>query len=232
MFVKAIKIAKSAMFPVFRCEQVVPQQINLLTTGAGFFVNSEGYFITVAHIFDNPNQNTTFLYYGLLPDQIHNPPLIIKEISKEDDLDVFLGKIDVQTPNYFTISRNSPEIGRSVCLSGYPLAQITRNAQGGPELGGVRRYFQPSFVLDYISMNCDNGFGRIRMHNGFLVRDLGLFGMSGGPVFDIDGQVLGMQGSVTQPRISQGSGRTISVENAVAIKAEFIINILSKNNLI
>ena len=75
--------------------------------------------------------------------------------------------------------------------------------------------------------NSDNGAGKIRKHDGFLVRDVGLFGMSGGPVFDTRGVVVGMQGSVTPPRVStHSSGRSISVENALAIRSNLILDLL------
>lgn len=232
MFVKAIKTAKKAMFPIFRLEHVSQTQIKLLVVGSGFFINRCGHFITVSHIFDNPNQQTSFRYWGQLPEQVINPPLIINEVDRNDDFDIFIGRVDISSPGFFWFSKHKPDIGRSVCISGFPLAQIGMNPQGGPDLGGVRRYFQPSFVLDHAVMRSDNGFGRIRTHDGFLVRDLGLFGMSGGPIFNVSGKVVGMQGSVTQPRVSSGGGgRSISVENALAIRSELMLSLLTKNRI-
>lgn len=231
MFVKSVKIAKQSMFPIFRWEQQgVSAQIGVV--GTGFFINSNGYFISVAHVFDGAGQNTKFLFMGRLPGQLQNPRLEIREIARNDELDIFLGKIEVKSPTYFNLSSQTPEEGRSVCVGGYPLAQISKNLQGGLELGGVRRYFQPSFVLDKAVVNADNGQGHIRKHDGFLVRDVGLFGMSGGPVFNLGGVIVGMQGSVTSPRVSQNSsGRTISVENAQAIRSKLIIDLLKSNKI-
>ena len=232
MFVKAIKVAKGAMFPIFRYEIISSSQGQVAVVGAGFFINSEGYFISVAHIFDNPKTSTKFLYAGRLSDEVQNPQLELKEIVRNDEYDIFVGNIKIKSPKYFYLEKKVPDIGMSVCISGYPLAEITNNTQGGLELGGVRRYFQPSFVLDRAVLNSDNGVGRIRKHDGFLVRDVGLFGMSGGPVFDVGGTAVGMQGSVTKPRISKNAaGRSISVENAVAIRSNLILNLLKKNNI-
>lgn len=230
MFVKAIKISKESMFPIFRLEQQ-GNQAQIGVVGTGFFINASGYFVSVAHIFDNAKQNTKFLFLGCLPEQLQNPRLEIKEIARNDDLDIFIGKIDKKSPTYFYLTKNVPNEGRSICISGYPLAQLSQNNQGGLELGRVRRYFQPSFVLDKMVVNSDNGLGKIRKHDGFTIRDVGLFGMSGGPVFDKNGIVLGMQGSVTEPRISQNAGRTISVENAVAIRAKIIIDLLKEKHI-
>jgi hypothetical protein len=123
------------------------------------------------------------------------------------------------------------EVGKTVCIAGYPLAQIAINAGGGFELGGVRRYFQPSFILDFGGGPADNGAGLIRNHQGFLIRDFGLFGMSGGPVVDVNGRVLGMQAAITNPRESTNGTRTITVENAVAISNDRIIQLLEDNEI-
>ncbi len=232
MFVKAIKKAKDAMFPIFRFDQLSPDKINIVVVGTGFFINSDGYIITVAHIFDGANSNTEFKYFGNLPENVINPSLNIQEIAKYNENDIFIGKIDIKSPGYFCLDKNMPKIGRSVCVCGYPLARIQNNPQGGLELGGVRRYFQPSFILDLANINADNGQGIIRKHDGFLIRDVGLFGMSGGPVFNAKGTVVGMQGSVTDPRESVNeSGRTISVENAVAIHSNLILSFLRKQKI-
>ncbi len=226
MFVKGVKKAKQSMFPIFRLE---PRgaQAEVGVNGTGFFINSRGYFISVAHVFDGASKSTKFLFLGRLPEQLQNPPLEIKEIARDDDLDILLGRIETKNSVYFYLSNKIPEEGRSVCVSGYPLAQISQNPQGGLEVGGVRRYFQPSFVLDRAILKSQNEKGKIRNHDGFLVRDVGLFGMSGGPVFDVNGRVVGMQGSVTQPRESKNSsGRTITVENAVVISSKQILKFL------
>jgi hypothetical protein len=232
MFVKAIKVAKNAMFPIFRFEQVDPTQAKIFAAGSGFFVNRSGYFVSVAHVFDNPAPQTAFWYCGQVPDRVTKRPLIIKEVARNDDYDIFIGRVEIDSPYYFPLAKFSPEIGRSVCISGYPFAQIQNNPQGGLELGGVRRYFQPSFILDYIKCGNKNVHGRVRTHDGFLVRDFGLYGMSGGPVFDIRGTVFGIQGSITSPRVSTGgSGQSVTVQNAIAIRSALMVELLKKNKI-
>lgn len=59
-----------------------------------------------------------------------------------------------------------------------------------------------------------------------------MFGMSGGPVLDVDGRVAGMQGSVTEPRASKSAGgREIHVENALIIRSNLILAYLKTLNL-
>ena len=219
------------MFPIFRWDQLAQNQARVGVAGTGFFINSRGYFVSVAHVFDGAQQNTKFQYAGKLPDNLQNPPLEITEICRNDDADIYVGRVNLKTPTYFHLAKEIPHIGRSVCVSGYPLAQITTNQHGGLEVGGVRRDFQPTFVLDNAVISSSSGQNVTRKHDGFLVRDVGLFGMSGGPVFDIRGIVVGMQGSVTQPRVSTNGGRTISVENALAIRSGLILELLKKHNI-
>lgn len=228
MLVKAVQIISKAMFPIFR-RITNGQQVGLVVAGTGFFINGDGMFVTTAHTFD-VNLNSAFGYLGLLPENLQNPMLLIQEIARDNHRDIFVGKLKIENTDYLRFTDEPTEIGKTVCIAGYPLAQITLNAQGGFELGGVRRYFQPSFILDVISANVANA-GVIRNHEGFLIRDFGLYGMSGGPVVDINGLVVAMQASVSDPRISTNGDRTITVQNAIAINSGRIKELLAANNI-
>lgn len=230
MFVEAIKIAKQGMFPIFGIKQIDPQNAEVGVAGTGFFINDLGHFVSVAHVFDGAGPDMKHMYWGRLPDNLQSPALEITEVVRDEANDILIGKVNLTTTGLL-LAEEMPEEGRSVCVSGYPMAVIQNNAQGGLELGGVRRYFQPSFVLDVAKCNSDNGSGTIRTHDGFLVRDVGLFGMSGGPVFDVNGTVVGIQGSVTPPRVSKGGNRTITTENAMVIRAPLVIELLKRNGI-
>lgn len=231
MFVHAIKKVKDATFPIFRTDTNNQNQISWNVKGSGFFINSNGTFISVAHIFDHATPQTKFLFCGFLPDKLSNPPLEIIEIARDNNNDIFIGRVKLKTPKYLHFSKKTPDIGRSVCILGYPLAQLSVNPDNSLEVGGVRRYIQPSFILDTASLPTDNGSGLIRTHEGFLVRDIGLFGMSGGPVFDTGGTILGIQGSVTSPRTSQSGNRTLTVENAMVIRGNLILDFLKQRQI-
>lgn len=228
MFVKAVTKVKKSIFPIFRFVQVSSSQVNVKVQGTGFFIDSKGYFVSAAHLFRDPTPQTSFRYLGRLPEEV-KPRLLIREIAKDEEQDVFIGKIDIVEPvNFLYLAKAIPPIGRSVCVSGYPLANIEPNERGGLALGGVRRYFQPTFVLDEVEMESESGERR----KVFLTRDFGLFGMSGGPVFDRGGRVFGIQSAVTEPRESRGAGgRSIIVENAIVTRNEFLLDLIKRNKI-
>ncbi|MHB8870974.1 MAG: S1 family peptidase [Candidatus Doudnabacteria bacterium] len=228
MFVKAISHVSKATFPIFSWVQI-QNQVTVGVSGTGFFINSSGYFVTAAHLFDTVKPNLTFRYWGNLPEQVTNPAVEIAEVAKDDANDIYIGRVPGVTGNKFLkLADWLPKIGKSVCISGYPLAEITAN-QAGFDLHNVRRYFQPSFVLDMAKVQ-NKANGKVRIHDGFLVRDVGLFGMSGGPIFDINGVVLGVQGSVST-RTSTNGQDNITVHNAAAIRSNLIVHLLKTNNV-
>ena len=226
MFAEAVVKIKKSIFPIFRFVQVSPSQANIKLEGAGFFISSKGYFVSAAHLFRNSTPQTSFRYLGRLPEEV-KPRLLIQEIAKDEEQDVFIGKIDLtEDVDFLYLAKENPPTGRSVCLSGYPLAEIKPNEKGGLNLGGVRRYFQPTFVLDEMNMGLEGG----KTRKIFLTRDFGLFGMSGGPVFD--GKVFGIQSAVTKPRESKGAGgRSIIVENAIVTRNDFLLDLIKKNKI-
>lgn len=229
--VKAVGKISKAMFPIFK--QIIDgQQITIGVAGTGYFINQQGIFVTTAHIFDENNSLINYGYYGMLPDSLHDQFLEIQEIVRDDENDIFIGKVkNINKTQYISFSSNNPEIGMTICISGYPLAQIVNNEHGGIEFGGVRRYFQPSFILDIANSKVSSPSGLVRNHKGFLLRDFGLYGMSGGPVVDVDGMIVGMQGSVTSPRISTNGIDSISVQNALAIDGQLIKQLLMNNKI-
>lgn len=232
MFANAVVKVVKGMFPIFAYKEVAPNQFNVAVVGTGFFINSGGDFASVAHLFDGHGPDVTFRYLGRLPEELEAPPLPISEVCRDDPRDVFVGHVPVKHADFLALRDDLVETGRSVAISGYPLAQLSLNATGGLEVGGVRRYFQPTFVLDTATGTAVGPTGVHRTHQGYLARDVGLFGMSGGPVFDVNGVVVGIQASVTDRRVSRNvDGREIAVENAIVIGSPTVVNVLATNHV-
>jgi hypothetical protein len=217
MFVAAIKRVENALFPIFR-RVVRDPTTEWAVVGSGFFIDNKGVFASVAHIFDDAPAGADFVYLGRLPKDLHNTPLVITELARDDSRDVFIGKVDLKPTGMMPLTPGMPDVGRSVCLMGHPLAILQANTAGGLEVGGVRAYPQPSFVLDHVMAASEKN----RVHDGFLVRDIGLPGMSGCPVFDTSGWALGMQAAVLSRQCVTAAGRKLVVDNALVIRAAHI----------
>jgi serine protease Do len=212
------------MFPIFAIKPAPNNQTNIGVTGTGFFVNADGYFVTAAHVMADPA--ASYKYFGRLPDDLAMPQLELIEVARDTPADLLVGRIDVDHHQFVPVLNAQVPLGRSVMIAGYPLAAITPNGMGGIDVGGVRRYFQPTFVLDRATSTSKTPLGVVT-HVGFLARDVGLFGMSGGPVVDPDGNVVGVQAAVSDRRESiNQDGRKITVENAIAIGSDVVAEFL------
>jgi S1-C subfamily serine protease len=226
MFEMAVTLAAGAVFPIFHVTPLPTGQTQVGVAGTGFFVDSRGTFATVAHAFDVAQPGTRFVYAGCVPDQVHPGLVDIIELARDDIKDICIGRVDIPITGQLELSHQLVPKGRSVCVAGYPFPQITSDAPGNLNLGNVRRYLQPAMVLDYTKSAVG---GSHRVHEGFVMTEFSLFGMSGGPVIDVNGVVVGMQAAVSNPRVSvAANGRKISVENAIAIRADHIHALLAR----
>jgi S1-C subfamily serine protease len=223
MFVNAIQSVERALFPIFRVTVENPGgtgQVVFGVAGSAFFVDDRGTFVTVAHIFDKRPPNSRYLFCGCLPKQ-YQAEVEVQEIVRDDKADILLGKVPIATPNFLPLSPSVAPVGRSVCISGYPLAQIAWDpVQRVFDVSGARTYYKQTMVID-LAHCTDTETGRV--HEGVSLQDAPLFGQSGGAVFDVNGLVVGMQASVMHPRDSVSGNRKITVENGVAISSDKIL---------
>ena len=228
MFATASAKIINSIFPVYRIHPPAPGLTTVQVVGSGFFIDARGTFVTVAHAFDDAPPGAVYQYRGRSPDHFQNPALQISEVARDEQNDIYIGRVDAQLTHGLNMCEQPVPIGTSVCAAGYPLPQLTIRPDGVLEVGNVRRYFQNAMVLDRTVFAVENN----RLHDGFMMTEFSLFGMSGGPVVNVLGDVVGMQASVTHPRVSVGAGgRQISIENAVAVGSEHVCAMLQKAGL-
>jgi S1-C subfamily serine protease len=222
MYQAAIEKIKKSIFPIFY-KSVQEETIQIGVSGTGFFISNQGHFITALHVITQTPANSTIQYSGNIPHHIINPPHPITEIYRDPLRDIFLGKINFieTTPVTFVLSK--PNIGKSVCLCGYPLAKLVKNLDGSINVDAVRQYWQPTFIIDIITVS-DTG----KNYPGFLTQHTSLNGMSGAPVFDTSGVVYGIDTAFLQRRIPQKNKPAIQVFNGIAIENASIADVYAK----
>ena len=223
MFQKSIALIRNSIFPVFHLKESGNQR-TLVASGTGFFISSSGYFLTAEHVMRSaPDASYRPVFCGNLPFHTTGMPVPITEVYRDARRDIFLGKVEGHSFVPVQLSQAKQNDGKSVVLSGYPLPVIQLNPNGGFDLSQVRQYWQPTIILDqFQAFNT-----RDNTYSAFLTQHPSLNGMSGGPLFDIDGITLGISLATFNRKVPQNDGGEIRVDNGIAIQIASIGDILS-----
>jgi S1-C subfamily serine protease len=214
MYADAVGKITESIFPIFLA---LPQgdDFTMGVTGTGFFVDDRGLFVTCDHIMAAMEGSKVY-FYGKVPDQVCEPAVEIELVANDPARDLYLGRVAREYLQPVELSCQAVRPGNSVCLSGYPMAVISGAAEGSL-VGNVRRYWQPSFVIDATQAVIEH-----RTYDGYIVQHACLPGMSGGPVFDMEGKVRGMAVANLTRTIPQPSGTPIVVSNGIVIDVDQI----------
>jgi len=216
MFADAVAKLSASIFPIFFAFEQDGSPV-LSVSGTGFFVDDSGLFVTADHIMTCAPAGSTYYYYGNLPDQLSQPAVEIERVTSDPGRDLYLGR--VARRDYMRgveLSRETVRPGDSVCLVGYPMAEVSINANRGA-VANVRRYWQPTFVLDVTQAVVDS-----RVYDGYLVGHPCFSGMSGGPVFDVEGKVRGMSAATFTRSEPDLTGELTIVKNGIVLDIEHI----------
>ena len=222
MYQSAIEKIKKSIFPIFFVT-TNGQQTTIGVTGTGFFIDDKGHFLTALHVITEAPAHAVFQYRGNIPDHIVNPPEVMTEIYRDPVRDIFLGKLNIDNTIPVSAAFDRPKAGKSICLCGYPLAQLSVNTDGSINVSAVRQYWQPTFIIDAVTV-ADNG----KNYVGFMTQDISLNGMSGGPVFDTEGVVHGVDTAFMQREIPQKDKPAIQVFNGIALENASIVDVYAK----
>jgi S1-C subfamily serine protease len=221
MFADAVAKLSKSIFPIFFAFEQDGRPA-LSVSGTAFFVDESGLFITADHIMNCAPAGSTYFYYGNLPDQLSRPAVEIEPVASDPERDLYLGRVSGQHTRGVELSGATVRPGESVCLGGYPMAEVSITADRG-FVANVRRYWQPTFVLDVTQAVVDK-----RVYDGYLVGHPCFSGMSGGPVFDVDGKVRGMAvATVTRSEPDLTGGQTI-VKNGIVLDVELIRGLVER----
>jgi len=215
MFADAVAMLAASIFPVFYAYEK-DDELVISVSGTGFFVDDNGLFVTGDHIMNCAPADAEYYYFGNLPDEMLQPPLEIERVASDPGRDLFLGRVRRDNLRAVELSSEGVRPGDSVCLSGYPMAEVSVNAEGG-FVANVRRYWQPTFVLDETQAVVGH-----RVFDGYLVGHPCFSGMSGGPVFDVEGKVRGMAAATVTRTEPVLDGEPTVVRNGIVLDREHI----------
>jgi S1-C subfamily serine protease len=217
MYADAVARIAESIFPIF---YVAPQSALVGVCGTGFFVDDGGVFLTSEHVMASRPPGSTLYYYGRTPDEVCEA-VEFEHLASDPARDLYLGRVAHDHPPAVDVSSEPVRPGDAVCLSGYPMAVLDISPEHGL-VGNVRRYWQPTFVIDATETVIDG-----RTYDGYIVQHACFSGMSGGPVFDTAGTVRGMAAATLTRTIPAVPGEAPTVvANGVVIDVEHIRDFL------
>jgi len=173
------------------------------STGTGFFVNSNGNFVTAAHVVNNCVSNSIRIR-GFDKNTINARLLTL---DKRNDLALLI----VDKKNTVSLSLNlNPQLGEDIYVFGYPGYGIL--AQSGNFTAGI--------ITSLSGLNDD----ATQLQISAPVNR----GHSGGPVFDQKGNVVG----IVLSKYQMNTSRTEIIQNAnFAIRSRIVEIFLSSNGI-
>jgi S1-C subfamily serine protease len=222
MFADAVAKLAASIFPIFYAYERADGPV-IGVSGTGFFVDDSGLFVTVDHSMNCAPAGSGYYYYGNLPDELLQPPLEIERIASDPGHDLYLGRVERDSLRAVDLSSGAVRPGDSVCLSGYPMAEVSINAEGR-FVANVRRYWQPTFVIDATQAVVDD-----RVYDGYIVGHPCFSGMSGAPVFDMEGMVRGMAAATVTRTEPELEGDPAVVRNGIVLDREHIRAFIEHN---
>ncbi|MFZ1675785.1 MAG: serine protease [Saprospiraceae bacterium] len=230
MYTKSIKRVQGSIFPIF---QYSKQGYGIL--GTGFFIDDEGRFLTASHVISSLKPGCQLGYLGNVPNQslslnVFTP---ISIIQNDPSKDLAVGMVLTGKLQPLNFASSSADVGQSVILCGYPLAVIQHQATVNNaknqvnvilNVSNVRQYWQPTIMIDSVLPNSLYN----KTYKTFLVQDASLNGMSGGPIFDLNGDVVGVASANFTRQIPRPNSVPLIVENGIGIDLLEVKHFVSK----
>ncbi|WP_068317106.1 Do family serine endopeptidase [Polycladidibacter hongkongensis] len=170
--------------------------------GSGFFISEDGYVVTNEHVVDNGTEFTVVMSDGTEHDA--------KLVGSDERSDLALLKVDTdETFTYVDFAEGTPDVGEWVIAVGNPFGL------GGTVTAGI-----------VSARGRDIGAG---LYDDFLQIDASVNrGNSGGPAFNLSGQVVGVNSAIISP-----SGGNVGIAFAIpAATAKTIIADLKDDGIV
>ncbi len=229
MFTKAIQKVRKSIFPIF----FFGHNGTHGSLGTGFFIDEDGHFLTANHVIQALPQGANLAYLGNIPNNSFQSkkPMPIQVLAQDKRTDLALGRIDQERLPPLTMAEQEALIGQSISLCGYPLPHITSKKLTNNEnlvgvkldVSQVRQYWQPTMKMDRIKKN---SFFK-KPFDSLITQHPSLPGMSGGPIFDLNGNVVGVN-TANATRQIQRKTIPLQVENGIGIELTEVKNFVNQ----
>lgn len=182
---------------------VFGQQTEFAASGSGFIITEDGYIVTNHHVIEDASSITVSLYDGTTYDA--------ELIGSDASNDVAVLKVDATGLQPVSIGDSDEvEVGDQVAAIGNPLGQLTF-----------------SLTVGYVSA-LDRAIDTDGTPINMLQTDAAInSGNSGGPLFDMNGNVIGINtakysGSTSSGTSIEGIGFAIPIDDAMSIVNDLI----------
>ncbi len=230
MFKEAIQQVRESIFPLFHFG---PKGYGVL--GTGFFITDQGHFLTAAHVINALPAGHQIGYLGNIPlKAFHKKGIIPVEVINLDvDKDLAVGLITEDQLSPLRLAAEKAEVGESISLCGYPLPMIKlteRNVNKQHKVVGisldvttVRQYWQPTIKMDELKPDLILK----KKFKSFITQHAALPGMSGGPIFNTVGEVVGLTSAVWPRKIPLKNKHVIDIENGIGVELVEILQFLN-----
>jgi len=219
MYKDSIQSIRNLIFPIFQ----FGAKLNYGVLGTGFFIDEEGHFLTAAHVIDALPEKSVLSYLGNIPDtsKTLKNPVPIKIINKDGSKDLALGKIEHRILPPVPFAPEAAKVGESITLCGYPFPNIkkTSEVRTGNKLSinldvsQVRQYWQPTVKIDIVQ----KGTFYRKSFDSFITQDASLPGMSGGPIFNLSGELVGVTSANATRQIPRNKF-PLTIENGIGVE--------------
>lgn len=215
MFAKAFEIIAPSIFPIIWTRDEGGGNTTVGCAGTGCFVSNDGKGITAYHVVSEPDDGRKYW----LPPEGNGMTEEITWLSDAPDRDLASFQVHRKSTKPVTFASKAPVPGTSVCAIGFPLSQM-RLGDRGLDLTFVRPYLIQSMVMDTFLLKYPTG----EPYPAVFTTDPFLPGMSGGPVVNMEGEVVGMARGISGRISSRGN-----VHNGVSIPNDMLIEFLNGN---
>lgn len=182
---------------------VFGQAVSGTVTGTGFILTADGYIMTNYHVIRDAHKNGYEIKVMLYDGSSYKAEIV----GIEDDNDIAVLKIDAKSLNPVTIADSSEiQVGEPVYAIGNPLGELTYTFTGG--------------MISALDRDIKGEDGTAI--NMFQIDAAVNSGNSGGPVYNAEGEVVGVVTAKYSSAGVEGLGFAIPINDAAIIATELI----------